>query len=410
MQARRKNMERMTEVVPDSDEQVLQHFLSHSSWDERGVLDQVALEADTLLGGSAESALLIDESGITKKGNHSVGVARQWNGRLGKVDNCQVGVYAALSCGCRSTLIDTRLYLPSSWVEDKARCAAAGVPKPARRAKSKAELALEMVRYNRRLGVRFSWVGMDGFYGQDPTLLRSLESDAEIFVADVHKDQHIYLEDPQPSVPASRLGRGRKRTKRVAHSEAVRVDEWVKTQPASAWTRLKLRDSTKGELRVEVLHRRVWLWDGKEAQARHWHLIVRREIHARDDIKYSLSNASANTSIERLAQMQGQRYWVERSFQDGKSQAGLDHYQARGWRAWHHHMALVMMAMLFMLKQRIEHRDEFPLLSCADIETLLAHFLPRRDVGVDEVIRQMEVRHQKRQASIDFAYAKQQLE
>ena len=410
MQARKKNMERMAEVVPESDEQVLQHFLSNSNWDERGVLDQVALETDALLGGTLESALLLDESGITKKGNKSVGVARQWNGRLGKVDNCQVGVYAALSRGSQSTLIDTRLYLPSSWVKDKARCVAAGVPNKARRARSKPELALEMVRYNRCLGVRFSWVGMDGLYGKDPALLRSLENDDETFMADVHKDQYMYLEDPRPAVPAYSPGRGRKRTKRVAQSDRVRVDEWTKAQPTSAWKQLTLRDSSKGKLRVDVLHRRVWLWNGREAQARHWHLIVRREIKARDEIKYSLSNAPADTSLQRLAQMQGQRYWVERSFQDGKSQAGLDHYQARGWKAWHHHMALVMMAMLFMLKQRIEHRDDLPLLSCADIETLLAHFLPRRDVGVEEVIRQMEVRHQKRQASIDFAYTKQQLE
>jgi SRSO17 transposase len=409
MQARKKNMERMAEVVPESDEQVLQHFLSNSSWDERGVLDQVALETDALLGGTIESALLLDESGITKKGNKSVGVRRQWNGRLGKVDNCQVGVYAALSRGSQSTLIDTRLYLPSSWVKDKARCVAAGVPNQAR-ARSKPELALEMVRYNRCLGVRFSWVGMDGLYGKDPALLRSLESDGETFMADVHKDQYMYLEDPRPVVPADSPGRGRKRTKPIAQSEKLRVDEWTKAQPPSAWRQLTLRDSTKGKLRVEVLHRRVWLWNGREAQARHWHLIVRREIKARDEIKYSLSNAPAATSLQRLAQMQGQRYWVERSFQDGKSQAGLDHYQARGWKAWHHHMALVMMAMLFMLKQRIEHQDDLPLLSCADIETLLAHFLPRRDVGVEEVIRQMDVRHQKRQASIDFAYAKQQLE
>ncbi len=171
-----------------------------------------------------------------------------------------------------------------------------------------------------------------------------------------------------------------------------------------------MRNSTKGKLQVEVLHRRVWLWDKKEAQARHWHLIVRREVHARDEIKYGLSNTPAETSVHRLAQMQGQRYWIERSFQDGKSQAGLDHYQVRGWTAWHHHMALVMMAMLFMLQERIQQHDEHPLLSCADIETLLAHFLPRRDVGEEEVIRQLEVRHQKRQASIDSAYAKQALE
>lgn len=410
MQARKKNMERMAEVVPESDEQALQHFLSNSTWDERGVLDQVALEADALLGGTDESALLIDESGITKKGNKSVGVARQWNGRLGKVDNCQVGVYAALSRGSLSTLIDTRLYLPASWVKDKGRCEAAAVPSKARRAKSKPELALEMVRHNRRLGVRFSWVGMDGLYGKDPALLRALEAGGETFIADVHKDQHIYLQDPRPVVPASPLGRGRKRARPVAQSEKVRVDEWSQAQPDSAWRRVTLRDSTKGQLQVEVLQRRVWLWDGKEARARHWHLIVRREVQARDEIKYSLSNAPEHTPLQRLARMQGQRYWVERSFQDGKSQAGLDHYQVRGWKAWHHHMALVMMAMLFMLKERIEYQEVYPLLSCADIETLLAHFLPRRDVGIDEVIRQLEVRHQKRQASIDSAYAKQRLE
>ncbi len=181
MQARKKNMERMAEVVPESDEQVLQHFLSNSSsnsnWDERGVLDQVALEADALLGGTDESALLLDESGITKKGNKSVGVSRQWNGRLGKVDNCQVGVYAALSRGSLSTLIDTRLYLPAACVKDKGRCATAGVPNKARCLKSKPELALEMVRHNRHLGVHFRWVGIDGLYGKDPALLRALESD-----------------------------------------------------------------------------------------------------------------------------------------------------------------------------------------------------------------------------------------
>ncbi|WP_419633276.1 hypothetical protein [Thiolapillus sp.] len=129
-----------------------------------------------------------------------------------------------------------------------------------------------------------------------------------------------------------------------------------------------------------------------------------------NEIKYSLSNASEGVSSLKLAQMQGQRYWVERSFQDGKSHAGLDHYQARGWKAWHHHMALVMMAMLFMLEERVEQQEDYPLLTCSDIETLLAHFLPRRDIDADEVIRQMELRHKKRQASIDSCFNKQQLE
>jgi SRSO17 transposase len=318
-------------------------------------------------------------------------------------------VFAALSRGALVTLIDTRLYLPGCWVEDAERCAAAGVPEAARQAKSKAQLALEMVRHNRRLGVRFAWVGMDGGYGKEPALLRALADDGETFMADVHKDQVIYLEDPQPQVPPSPAGRGRKRTRRLPQSDGRRVDAWAQSQPESAWKRLHLRDSTKGELLIDVLHRRVWLWDGKEAEARCWHLLVRREVTAREEIKYSLSNAPAATPVQRLAQMQGQRYWVERAFQDGKGQAGLDHYQARGWRAWHHHMALVMMAMLFMLQERLAARDIYPLLSCADIETLLAHVLPRRDIDLAEVIRQLEMRHARRQASIDSAYAKQSL-
>ena len=387
MQARRKNIERMAEVVAESDEQALQHFLSQSPWSHRDVLDQVASEADARLGGYADSALLIDESGITKKGRHSVGVARQWNGRLGKVDNCQVGVFGALCHGERAALIDARLYLPKEWSDDPARCHRLGIPEAEQVARAKTELALEIVRHQREAGVRFEWVVVDGGYGKDPAFLRALAGNGEVFLADVHKDQHIYLEDPQPHIPPSGSRRGRPRTRRVAQGSPVRVDEWVAAQPEGAWQSVSLRDTTKGELRVQLLHRRVWLWDGHEPRAQHWHLIVRREQHARGDIKYALSNAAADTAPSRLARMEEQRFWVE--------------------RAWHHHMALVAMALLFMLEERAALREHLPLLSCADIEQLLARFLPRRDRHPDELIRQLEVRHRKRQASIDYAYAKQ---
>lgn len=104
--------------------------------------------------------------------------------------------------------------------------------------------------------------------------------------------------------------------------------------------------------------------------------------------------------------MQGQRYFVERAFQDAKSTVGLDHYQVRGWQAWHHHMTMVMLAMLYMLETRLTNKKAYPLLSCADIEVLLSHFLPRKDITEDEVLRQMEIRHRQRKAAIDFAYAK----
>jgi len=409
VQAPRKNMERMEEHVVDADDQALQYMLTEAQWETEGVMRQVAQEADRLLGGSEQSGLLIDESSIVKKGKHSVGVARQWCGRLGKVDNCQVGVFAALGRGHRATLVDFRLYLPESWSSDKKRCKKAGVPAASRVFKTKSEQALEMVKSQRDGGIRFAWVGADGGYGKEPAFLRGLEAMNEVFVADIHKDQLIYLDDPDPIVPPKENPKGRKRTKRHAQTDAIRVDHWVAQQPEADWSSYTLRDSTKGELRVQILHRRVWLWDKKEAQARHWHLIVRQEANSPETLKYTLSNASEALSTHQLAKMQGQRFWVERAFQDGKSEAGMADYQARKWSAWHHHMALVSMAMLFMAEERERHKDGYPLLSCNDVETLLRTYLPRRDVDHDEVVRQMEKRHRRRQASIDSAFLKQQI-
>ena len=400
-------MERMEEVVAGADDQRLQHMLTESPWAPRAVLDQVAQEVDHWLGGTADSCLLIDESGFAKKGRHSVGVKRQWCGRQGKVDNCQVGVFAALGKGHLSTLIDERLYLPKEWASNPARCRKAGIPEADRVHKSKSALALEMVRHQRALGVRFAWVGADGGYGKEPAFLRGLQAMGEIFVVDIHKDQRLYLEDPRPAIPEASAAGGRPRSRRQAQTGAHRVDQWASEQQETDWQRVTLRDSNKGKLRVEILHRRMWLWDGKEAQAHQWHLIVRREIDSPETIKYTVSNAPANIAVQRLAQMQAQRFWIERSLQDGKSESGLADYQARKWRSWHHHMALVFMAMLFMLEERIRQKDDLPLLSCSDIESLLRSFLPRRDVEHDEVLRQMQKRHRKRQAAIDSQYRKQ---
>jgi len=141
MQSGKRNMERIAEVVPESDEQRYQHFLLVSAWNERAVLDQVAREANRPSGGTAESALILDESGILKSGTKSVGVGRQYIGQLGKVDNCQTGVYAMHSLGERTALVDEWLYLLASWTADPDRYAVLGEQVP----KSKTELALEMV-------------------------------------------------------------------------------------------------------------------------------------------------------------------------------------------------------------------------------------------------------------------------
>ena len=409
LQAETKNMERMEEVIPAADHQALQHLLSESAWEERAVLDQVAQDVDRHRGGRPDSCLIIDESGCQKQGKHSVGVARQGCGQLGKVENCQVGVFAALGRGAEATLIDERLFLPEQWTTDPARCQAAGIPAEQRDFKRKQDLALERITYARQQGIGFTGVGFDGFYGSDPAFLRALDDQGETFMGDVYKDQRLYLEDPQPWVPPPATPHGRSPTRRQAQTPAMRVDQWVQQQPADAWQRVHLRDSTKGRLDVDILHRRVWLWEGDEPQARQWHLLVCREVDTQTEIKYSLSNGPVDTPAPRLAFMQGQRYWIERALQTGKQDVGRGDYQGRSWRGWHHHLALVMTAMLFMLEERLLHHQTRPLLSGTDIRALLNHFLPRRDTTLEEVLRQMEVRHRKRQAAIDSAYRRQQL-
>jgi SRSO17 transposase len=407
IQPKKKNMERMAEKVPDSNEQGLQHFLSNSPWDERPVLNQVAADADRHLGGNPDSAFYIDETCFKKKGTKSVGVHRQWIGQLGKVDNCQCGVFAAIGCWELVTPVDFRLYLPKVWVDDPERCRKAGVPEEHIVYKRKQDHALEMVIHARAQGMRFHWVGCDGLYGHDPEFLRSLDRMGEVFMADVHKNQRIYCEDPDPTIPDPRNSKGRRPSKGRAQTGSIRVDKWVAEQPEERWQRVCVRDTTKGKLFVDVLHERIWLWDGREEKAKHWHLVVRREVDSPVTVKYSLCNGAEDLATDRLAYMQAQRYWIERAFQDAKGDCGMSDYQARGWRSWHHHMTMVLLTMLFFLEERLLHEDTIPLLSCKDITRLLCHYLPRRDVTEEEIFRQLQARHFKRQASINSAYLRQ---
>jgi SRSO17 transposase len=387
----------MAETVPEADSQALHHFLAHSPWDARAVMDQVARDVDTLLGGDSDSCLLLDETCFAKKGKKSVGVARQWMGRQGKTDNCQVAVFAALARGRCVSLIDAELYLPQEWIKDSERCEAAGIPQERQTLKTKPTLALELVRRARRNGARFAWIAADGGYGQDRALLRALDDEGETFIIDVHRNQRVLLEEPNRSTQEGPEGRS-------PSAASVSAEAWVAQQPPEAWEKVWVRHTSQGDLRVEALRATVWLLEGTDSQARCWQLVVTREKGDPEAVKYSLSNAPASTSLSRLAYMQRQRYWVERAFQEAKNEAGLDEYQARSWQAWHHHVALVMMALLFLLRERQLQKEALPLLSARDVKLLLAQVLPRNDQNPDDIIRQIEQRHRQRQSAIDSAY------
>ncbi|MBN2013204.1 transposase [candidate division KSB1 bacterium] len=265
-----------------------------------------------------------------------------------------------------------------------------------------------MIKAARNRGSSHRWIGGDGFYGNDPWFLRQLDQMGETFVIDVHADQTIYSDDPQPFVPERRSRRGRTPSRMKTKQASLTVADWAKQQPKHAWKQVTLRDSSKGSLSVWMLHGRVWLWDGNERHGHLWHVIVRRERDSKNTLKYSLSNAPANTTIERLAFMQGQRFFIERSFEDAKTACGMAEYQVRGWTGWHHHMTMVLLAILFMLKIKIQYADTCSLVSSNDIRYLLYHFLPKRVVTTADVLNQLNIRHRKRRNAI-LHYQKHEL-
>ena len=419
-QAEKSNMGKMSETVKDSVHKNLNHFISQSPWDHKAILGRLGHETEQELQTVAQQTgqpigYLVDESGWRKQGRESVGVGRQYLGSLGKEDNGQVAVFGSLVCGAERSLINTRLFLPESWTGDAARCDKAGIPHEARLFKTKPMLALEMVREDRQRGRQFEWVGGDGLYGHDSKFRYGLADDGERYLLDIHEDDSVYLSPPHPYIPARQGHRGRHPTRyQVDDTESppIEVRRVVEQSEPSEWKQFSYRVGTKGALTRQVLVKPVWTWNGEEATPRQELLIISRTVDG-SDYKYSLSNLTLDgqpLSWSELLGRQMQRYWVARSFEDAKSEVGMDEYQVRTWRAWHHHMALTMLALLFMLQQRVRHQKDMPLLSCSDVRWILAHTLPKKANTVADVLELIKERHRQRQYDIDRCLQKQQME
>lgn len=379
-----KNMWRMEERIAGAKQENLQQFLSDSPWKSSELWSWVGQQANELLGGQARSMLLIDESAHAKKGDKSVGVARQYNGRLGKTDNCQVGVYSALALGTRATLTGSRLYLPEQWVKDRPRCLAVGIPAEEIRLRTKLELAQELVTEALANGLEFSWVGVDAGYGRDQGLLCWIADQKLGFVADVPKDVLVWEE--RPAVV--------ERPAKLAVSGARAVGKLGKAWRAAGQGRkVTLRAGENGPVRVKVWARRVWVWPEGQKEPRCWWLVVREDRDG--EIKHTLINAPAATPLEELAILQGGRHFVERTFEDSKSHVGMGDYQVRKWLGWQHHMGLVGLAMLFVLQERLWTETEHPLLSVRDVVELMSwHFLEHP--SLEKLLEVMRRRHRRR--------------
>ena len=404
-------MERMNEELDLSGAgyERIQQFITDSTWSAQHLIREIAVNTSNLYANQdhyrrCDVGYIIDESAHLKKGKHSVGVARQYAGIIGKVENCQVGVYVSLVWNSHSTLINERLFLPSTWTSDSERCEKVGIPEEQRTYKTKLELALEMIKADVAAGVEFGWVGGDGLYGHGHELGNALDNMGLTFLLDVHCNQQVYPTKPCLSIPESPSKRGAKPTKLRADSDPMRVDQYAQQLAAYQWKTVTVRHGTKGPLTLSIHVTRVWLWDGESDTLSERVLVISRN-QADNKIKFSLSNADYfGTAIERFAYMQAQRYWVERAFQEAKSELGMSDYQVRKWNAWHHHMALVMLSLSFIVKERILYKDECPLLSCRDIRLMIIAMLLNDPTAVDKRIEQMEIRHEQRRRDIERYY------
>ena len=301
--------------------------------------------------GSDQGTLIVDESGFPKCGAKSVGVARQYCGATGTIDNCQNGVFLAYASPAGHTLLDERLYLPEEWAHDAKRRREAGVP-DAVVFRTKPELALERIR-SVGPNVRHGWVTFDEGYGKDPGFLSGLEERDERYLGEVPKSCRGWLQRPQVVEPTpSRIGRPRGKARVAAgQPQPQTVEEIAAALPASAWKRLCFRAGTKGTQQAHCARVRI-VAERDDLPGPDLWLVTERSCDQAPYINYYLSNAAPNCPLLEMAQAGHSRWPVEDCFLRGKQEVGLDDYEVRGWRGWHHHMTLAMLALWFLVLQK----------------------------------------------------------
>lgn len=325
----------------DHDRQGLQKFVGQSPWDHRPLVAELARQVGAELG-EPDAVLAFDPSAFPKKGDRSVGVQRQWCGRLGKLENCQVGVYLAYVSRLDHALVDARLYLPREWTRKKKRMFQAGVPSGTR-FRTRHELALEMLDEH-GAALPHAWVSGDDELGRCSWFRRELRGRGQQYLLAVPSNTSV--RDLVAGAPYA--GRGR-------HPKApfVRADRWAAGLPARAWEAVEVRDAEKGPLVVEVARTPAQARADNRVSGAAEVLVVFRERQPDGSWKhdYLLSNAPPDTPVAEFARVFKAHHRVEECLQRAKGEAGLGDYQVRTWGGWHHHQALSLVAAWFLTQE-----------------------------------------------------------
>jgi len=323
----RKNGWQLAEVNGDDTPYGVQHLLGRAVWDADAVRnDLCAYVLESL--GDPHGVAVIDETGFLKKGRQSAGVARQYSGTAGRIENCQIGVFLGYASARGHALLDRELYLPKEWTTDRARCLQAGIPQD-RAFATKPELARCMLERAFRAGVPVMWVTGDSVYGDDRRLRLWLEAQERAYVLAVSGKEYVWL------------GWQQRQVKTV-----------LAALPAEGWTRLSAGDGTKGPRWYD------WCWLPLAAplqpQWRRW-LLVRRSVSEPTDLTAYVVFAPRDSALEAVVRAAGSRWTVESCFEAAKGEVGLDQYEVRSWTGWYRHITLAMWAYALLTVLRAAH-------------------------------------------------------
>jgi len=347
----RKNIESISYRY-DRDRRALQKFIGSAPWDHQPLQQELARQIGIEIGED-DGVIVFDPSGHKKCGNDSVGVQRQWLGRLGKVDNGQVGIYLGYASRKEHALVDVRLYLSKEWTKDKARRKKCGVPK-AIRCQTRHELALDMLKNNGKY-LPHGWIAGDDEMGRSSSFRRDLRALDEQYLLAVPSNTGI--RDLQSKAPAY-SGRGQ-----PPKQPFQRVDRWLNVLDETTWTKIDVRDGEKGPLMIEIVKCRVVArTESRRHEPVEEILIVTRTPEGVGKVKYDyyLSNAPADTSLEELARVVKAEHRIEDCLKRAKSEAGLSDYEVRTWAGWYHHQTLSLISLWFLILETRRGKKTYP--------------------------------------------------
>ncbi len=375
------------------EKQNMQQFISDAPWEGQELIGSVRTAIALRSEFQAGSVLLLDESADEKAGPDSAGAGRQHNGRLGKVEMSQVGVFLSLVKDSYHTWVDGELFLPKKWFRSGYQRQRERVGLPADRDfQTKLELGLKMIRRVQKEGMPFEAVDCDTLYGRSGWFRDDLASAEIEYYADVPENTFVYLREPKVEWP--RTKRGKRAKKPRIQSRRYQVKD-LHDHPETVWYELTLRPNERGFLTAAFARRRVWTVREGGSIRQEW-LLIRQD---KQRVTYALSNAPADCPLPIMAARKSQRYFIERSNQDAKSELGFDEFQALKYRAWEHHLALTIAASWFITETRldwaVEHEtdpallehyeiDVLPALSMANVREMLRAALPLPTLSTEQ--------------------------